>query len=39
MPSTHSDWDYQRHSDHSLIWSSPLGRRYRVDGTGTTSLD
>ena len=36
---THTEWRYHRQPDHSLTWTSPLGRRYRVDGTGTTALD
>jgi hypothetical protein len=35
---THSRWWYQRQPDHSLIWHSPVGHTYRVDGTGTTNL-
>ena len=35
---THSAWSYQREPDGSLTWTSPLGRGYRVDPTGTTNL-
>ncbi|HET6562140.1 MAG TPA: HNH endonuclease signature motif containing protein, partial [Marmoricola sp.] len=35
----HSDWDYRREPDGSLIWSSPLGRSYTVDHQGTRSHD
>jgi hypothetical protein len=35
---THSPWTYRREPDGSLTWTSPHGRRYRVDPTGTTNL-
>jgi hypothetical protein len=35
---THSAWVYRREPNNSLTWTSPLGLRYRVDGTGTTRL-
>jgi hypothetical protein len=35
---THTAWRYRRQPDHSLIWLSPMGHSYRVDGTGTTTF-
>jgi hypothetical protein len=35
---THTAWHYRRHYDRSVTWTSPLGRRYRVDHTGTTRI-
>ncbi len=33
---THSSWTYERDPDSgTLLWTSPLGRRYAVDPTGT----
>ena len=32
---THSDWHYRREPDRGLLWTSPLGRQYSVDSTGT----
>ncbi len=36
---THTrSWRYHRQPDQSLVWQSPAGYCYRVDGTGTTSI-
>ena len=32
---THSGWDYRREPTGTLRWTSPLGRTYLVDETGT----
>jgi hypothetical protein len=32
---THSAWSYRREPTGTLTWTSPLGRRYSVDETGT----
>jgi hypothetical protein len=34
---TRGDWHYRRHPDGSYHWTSPLGRAYTVDHTGTTA--
>ena len=35
---THGGWDYQLTHDTVFTWTSPLGRRYTVDETGTRPL-
>uniref|UniRef100_UPI0013967D3D hypothetical protein n=1 Tax=Nocardioides caldifontis TaxID=2588938 RepID=UPI0013967D3D len=35
---THTAWAYLREPDRSLTWTSPLGKRYTVDHTGTRRL-
>ncbi len=35
----HGRWRYRRNPAGTLIWISPLGRRYAVDETGTAPLD
>ena len=35
---THGGWDYQLTYDTVFTWTSPLGRRYTVDETGTRPL-
>ena len=35
---THTTWTSHRLSDGALVWTSPTGATYRVDGTGTTCL-
>jgi hypothetical protein len=37
-PGLHGRCDYTREPDGTLIWISPLGRRYAVDENGTTPL-
>ena len=36
---THGDWDYRRDPSGTLTWTSPLGRSYTVDETGTYPRD
>jgi hypothetical protein len=36
---THSAWTYRRRGPTTLEWTSPHGRRYRVDHTGTINLN
>jgi hypothetical protein len=36
---TYTAWTYRRLMDGGYLWTSPHGRRYRVDPTGTTNLD
>jgi len=36
---THSAWRYVMAPLGTYLWTSPRGRRYRVDDTGTTPLD
>ncbi|WP_148574927.1 HNH endonuclease signature motif containing protein [Nocardioides caldifontis] len=35
---THTAWRYRREPDRSLTWTSPLGKQYRVDHTGTQRI-
>jgi hypothetical protein len=35
---THTAWRYRREPDRALTWTSPLGKQYRVDHTGTIRL-
>ena len=35
---THGGWTYRREPGGSLTWTSPYGRTYRVDRTGTVPL-
>ncbi len=35
---TSGGWSYERRHDTVLAWTSPLGRRYTVDETGTRPL-
>jgi len=35
---TYTAWRYRREPDLSLTWTSPLGKQYRVDHTGTVRL-
>ena len=35
---THSNWNYQRQPDNTLLWTSPHGRRYTVDQHGTLPI-
>ena len=36
---TRAQWDYRRDPHGSVTWTSPLGRRYTVDETGTYPRD
>jgi hypothetical protein len=36
---THSEWTYRRQGPTTVEWTSPHGRRYRVDHTGTINLN
>ena len=36
---THSAWRYEMISPGAFLWTSPHGRRYRRDHTGTTAVD
>jgi hypothetical protein len=38
-PGSHGSWHYRRNPDRSLTWTSPLGRAYTVDHTGTHRHD
>jgi hypothetical protein len=36
---THTEWAYRRDPSGTLTWTSPLGRTYTVDETGTYPRD